>query len=56
MDDCEMHQKLSRESGASSQRFRFCSPAQRRSQPTDSSQVHAEHLQFQRPDPEIIYF
>ena len=46
MDDCEMHHKLSRESSASSHRFCFRSPAQRRSRPTDSSQVHDEHLQF----------
>lgn len=46
MDECEMHHKLSRESSANSHRFRFRSRAQRRSRPTDSSQIHDEHLQF----------
>ena len=44
MDDYEMHHKRSRKSSASSHRFYFHSPAQRRSQPPDSSQAHDEHL------------
>ena len=44
MDDCEMHHKRSQKSSARSHRFCFRSPAQRRSQPADSSQAHDEHL------------